>query len=349
MNTTSLEDPMTTVTLGMTGLEVYPIAFGAWQLGGEWGEFDEQQALAAIRHARELGVNLFDTAQGYGFGASEQLLGRALRDDLDKRRDDVVIATKGGLRMTDDGLIRDASPDFLRGGLEDSLRALGIDYVDIYQVHWPDPNVPFAETAAALEELVQEGKIRHVGVSNYDAAQMAEFARIRPVETLQPPYHLFRRDVEADVLPYAREHGVGVLVYGPLAHGLLTGGMDEHTTFEADDWRSQSPVFDGEAFRRNLATVTELERFAADELGTSVAQLAVAWTLANPAVHVAIVGARSPKHIEESVAAAQLRLSEGDLERIDRIIAGSVAIAGPFPEMGRLSTETSVFTNTNVS
>jgi aryl-alcohol dehydrogenase-like predicted oxidoreductase len=349
MNTTSLEDPMTTVTLGMTGLEVYPIAFGAWQLGGEWGEFDEQQALAAIRHARELGVNLFDTAQGYGFGASEQLLGRALRDDLDKRRDDVVIATKGGLRMTDDGLIRDASPDFLRGGLEDSLRALGIDYVDIYQVHWPDPNVPFAETAAALEELVQEGKIRHVGVSNYDAAQMAEFARIRPVETLQPPYHLFRRDVEADVLPYAREHGVGVLVYGPLAHGLLTGGMDEHTTFAADDWRSQSPVFDGEAFRRNLATVTELERFAADELGTSVAQLAVAWTLANPAVHVAIVGARSPKHIEESVAAAQLRLSEGDLERIDRIIAGSVAIAGPFPEMGRLSTETSVFTNTNVS
>jgi aryl-alcohol dehydrogenase-like predicted oxidoreductase len=340
---------MTTVTLGMTGLEVYPIAFGAWQLGGEWGEFDEQQAVAAIRQARELGVNLFDTAQGYGFGASEHLLGRALRDDLDKRRDEVVIATKGGLRMTDEGLVRDASPDFLRGGLEDSLRSLGVDYVDIYQVHWPDPNVPFAETAAALEELVQEGKIRHVGVSNYDAAQMAEFTRIRPVETLQPPYHLFRRDVEAEVLPYAREHDIGVLVYGPLAHGLLTGSMDEHTTFAADDWRSQSSVFEGEAFRRNLEIVGELERFAADELGTSVAQLAVAWTLANPAVHVAIVGARSAKHVEEGVAAAQLRLSEVDLEQIDRIIAGSVAIAGPFPELGRLSTETSVFTDTNVS
>lgn len=337
-----------TVTLGTTGLEVYPIAFGTWQLGGEWGEFDEREAIAAIRLARELGVNLFDTAQGYGFGASEQLLGRALRDDLDRRRDEVVIATKGGLRMTADGLVRDASPAFLRAGVEDSLRSLGVDHVDIYQVHWPDPNVPFAETAAALEELVQEGKIRHVGVSNYDAMQMAEFARIRPVETLQPPYHLFRRDIEAEVLPYAGEHDIGVLVYGPLAHGLLTGSMDEYTTFAADDWRSHSPVFEGNDFRRNLEVVGELERFAA-ELGTSVSQLALAWTLANPAVHVAIVGARSPRHIEDSVAAAELRLSEGDLERIDRIMAGSVAVAGPFPELGRLSTETSVFTETNLS
>lgn len=338
-----------TVTLGATGIEVYPIAFGTWQLGGEWGEFDKRQAIAAIRQARELGVNLFDTAQGYGFGASEQVLGQALRDDLDNRRDEVVIATKGGLRMTDEGLVRDSSPAFLRAGVEDSLRALGVDHVDIYQVHWPDPNVPFAETAAALEELVQEGKIRHVGVSNYDAAQMAEFARIRPVETLQPPYHLFRRDVEAEVLPYASEHDIGVLVYGPLAHGLLTGSMDEHTTFAADDWRSHSPVFEGKTFRHNLEAVGELQRFAADELGTSVSQLAVAWTLANPAVDVAIVGARSPSHIEESVAAAELRLSEVDLEQVDRIMAGSVAVAGPFPEMGRLSAETSVFTEANVN
>ena len=178
---------------------------------------------------------------------------------------------------------------------------------------------------------------------------MAEFARIRPVETLQPPYHLFRRDVEAEVLPYAREHDIGVLVYGPLAHGLLTGSMDEHTTFAADDWRSHSPVFKGETFRRNLEAVGELQRFAADELGTSVSQLAIAWTLANPAVQVAIVGARSPRHIEESVAAAELRLSEADLEQVDRIMAGSVAVAGPFPELDRLSTETSVFTETNVS
>jgi aryl-alcohol dehydrogenase-like predicted oxidoreductase len=339
---------MNRITLGRTGLEVSRIAFGTWQLGGEWGEFDEQQAVAAIRQARELGINLFDTAQGYGFGASEQLLGRALRDDLDRRRDELVIATKGGLRMTGDGLVRDASRDFLRAGLEDSLRALDVDHVDIYQLHWPDPGVPFEETAAALDELVQEGKTRHVGVSNFDAGQLAEFAETRPVETLQPPYHLFRREIETGVLPYAREHDIGVLAYGPLAHGLLTGTMDEHTSFAADDWRSGSSVFQGEAFRRNLEVVSELERLA-DELGTSVAQLAVAWTLANPAVHVAIVGARSPRHIEEAAAAADLRLSDVDLERIDRITADSVAIAGPFPELGRLSTETSVFTETSVS
>src|SRR5919106_2387674 len=152
-----------TVRLGTTDLEVSPIAFGTWQLGGEWGQFDEEEGIAAIRHARELGVNLFDTAQGYGFGASERLLGIALRDDLDRRRDEVVIATKGGLRMTDDGLVRDASPGWLRSGVEDSLRALEVDHVDIYQVHWPDPEVPFAETAGALGELVDEGKIRHIG------------------------------------------------------------------------------------------------------------------------------------------------------------------------------------------
>jgi aryl-alcohol dehydrogenase-like predicted oxidoreductase len=340
---------MNTVTLGRSGLEVAPIAFGTWQLGGEWGGFDEEQAVAAIRHARELGINLFDTAQGYGFGASEELLGRALRDDLDKRRDELVIATKGGLRMTDHGLVRDASPAYLRAGLEDSLRALKVDYVDIYQVHWPDPGVPFAETAGGLEQLVQEGKTRHAGVSNYDAAQMAEFAQTRPVETLQPPYHLFRREIEADVLPYARDHDIGVLVYGPLAHGLLTGGMDEHTTFDGDDWRSHSGVFQGDAFRRNVEIVRELERFATDELGTSVAQLAVAWTLANPAVHAAIIGARSPRHIEESAAAVELTLTESDLEQIDLIMAGSQTVAGPFPEMDRLSTETSVFTEANVS
>jgi aryl-alcohol dehydrogenase-like predicted oxidoreductase len=340
---------MNRVTLGMTGMEVAPIAFGTWQLGGEWGAFDERRAVAAIRRARELGINLFDTAQGYGFGASERLLGEALRDDLDKRRDEVVIATKGGLRMTRHGLVRDASRESLRGGLEDSLRSLAIDHVDIYQVHWPDPAVPFAATATALEELVQEGKIRHVGVSNYDTAQMAAFARTRPVETLQPPYHLFRRDAETGVLPYAREHDIGVLVYGPLAHGLLTGTMDGHRTFAADDWRSGSPAFHGEAFRRNLEVVRDLERLAEDGLGTSVSELAIAWTLANRAVHAAIVGARSPGHIEEAVAAAGLRLSDGDLEEIDRIMAGAVPIAGPFPEMDRLPTETSVFTEAEAS
>ena len=341
--------PTKTVTLGMTGLEVAPIAFGTWQLGGEWGQFDEDEGIAAIRRARELGINLFDTAQGYGFGASEQLLGRALRDDLDHRRDEVVIATKGGLRMTDDGLVRDSSPDWLRSGVEASLRTLEVDHIDIYQVHWPDPKVPFSETAGALQGLVDEGKIRHAGVSNFDPAQMAEFARTRPVETVQPPYHLFRRDIEAELLPYAQRHNIGVLVYGPLAHGLLSGTMDANTSFADDDWRSGSPVFSGDSFRRNLEIVDRLKRFATEEVGCSVAQLAVAWTLAHPAVDVAIVGARHPNHIQDSLAAAELTLSEVDLEQIDRIMAGSAAVAGPFPELGRLSTETSVFEETNAS
>jgi hypothetical protein len=315
----------------MTDLHVFPIAFGTWQLGGEWGDFDEQEAIAAIRHARELGIDLFDSAQAYGFGASERLLGRALGDELKHHRNDVVIATKGGLRMTDEGLVRDSSPEWLRAGVEQSLRALGLEHIDLYQVHWPDPEVPFSETAGALQQLVDEGKIRHVGVSNYSARQMDEFARTRPVETLQPAYHLFRREIEADIAPYILEHDIGMLVYGPLAHGLLAGTMDEHTTFAGDDWRRQSPLFRGETFRRNLETVRELDRFA-HERGHTVSQLAIAWALANPAVDVAIVGARRATHIEDSVGAADLELSEADLAEIDRIMAGAVTVAGPSPE-----------------
>jgi aryl-alcohol dehydrogenase-like predicted oxidoreductase len=323
---------MKTTTLGMTDLEVSRIAFGTWQLGGEWGTVDEEAAIAAIRTARELGIDFFDTAQAYGFGASERMLGRALRDDLDQRRDEIVIATKGGLRPEGDGMVRDSSPQWLRAGVESSLRALDVEYIDLYQVHWPDPKVPFAETAGALQAMVDEGKIRHVGVSNYDVRQLSEFARTRPVETLQPYYHLFRRDIEADVLPYAHEHDIGVLAYSPLAHGLLSGAYDEDTTFAADDWRSHSPLFQGEAFRRNLVKVRELERFAA-ERDHKVGQLAVAWVLANPAVDVAIVGSRQPRHIEGPVGALDLQLDAGDLAEIDRIMAGAVTAAGPSPEM----------------
>ncbi len=316
----------------MTDLDVSPIAFGTWQLGGEWGAFDQEEGMVAIRRSRELGVNLFDTAQGYGFGASEQLLGLALRDDLDHHRDEVVIATKGGLRMTEDGLVRDSSRTWLRSGVEDSLRALGLDHIDLYQVHWPDPAVPFSETAATLQELVDEGKIRHVGVSNFDVAQIGQFARTRQVETVQPPCHLFRREIEAALLPYTQSNDIGVLVYGPLSHGLLTGSMSADTSFAEDDWRSASPVFRRAAFARTLQVVDELKRFAAESHGCTVAQLAIAWTLANPAVDVAIVGVRHPAHIQDSLAAAELSLGDADLERIDRIMAGSAPVGGPSPE-----------------
>jgi aryl-alcohol dehydrogenase-like predicted oxidoreductase len=319
------------VRLGMTGLAVSPIALGTWQLGGDWGRFDEREAIAGIHRARELGINLFDTAQAYGYGASERLLGRALRDELAQHREQLVIATKGGLRMTDDGQVRDSSPAWLRQGVEDSLRALGVDYIDLYQIHWPDPRVPFAETGEALQALVDEGKIRHTGVSNFEAGQIAELARTLPVETVQPPYHLFRREIEADLLPYAREHDIGVLVYGPLGHGLLTGMLSERTEFGAADWRARSPLFRGEAYPRNLEKVRELDRFARAR-GHTVAEVAIAWVLQHPAVQVAIVGSRRPAHIEDSVRALDVDLTNGDVAGIESIMAGTVPVAGPSPE-----------------
>jgi len=318
---------MQTTTLGATGLQVSRIAYGTWQLGGDWGSFDEDAAVSAIRHARELGIDLFDTAQAYGFGAAERLLGTALRDELDRDRESVVIATKGGVRPGGGG--RDASAQFLKEGVEQSLRALGVDYIDLYQVHWPDPKVPAEETAGALQEMVDAGKIRHVGVSNYSIEQMADFAAVRPVETLQPPYHLFSRGIEAEVLPYTRARNIGVLAYSPLASGLLTGRFDENTTFAADDWRSQATAFTGEALRRNVAVVRRLEEFAA-ERGCTVGQLAIAWVLAR--VEVAIVGARSSANIEASARAADITFSDDELGEIERIAADGVAVEGASPE-----------------
>jgi aryl-alcohol dehydrogenase-like predicted oxidoreductase len=319
---------MKTVTLGATGLEVTPIAYGTWQFGGDWAPVDKQAEMRAIRDARSRGINFFDTAHAYGFGRAERLLGRALAADLRSARDSVVIGTKGGLRMDGEKLVRDASPAWLRKGVEASLDALGTGYVDLYQVHWPDPCTPIRETASALAALVGEGLIRHVGVSNYSAAQVEEFSAVLPVETVQPPYHPFHRDIEADLLPYAAAHGIGVLAYEPLAHGLLGGAIAETTTFDAADWRSHSRAFTGPGFARNLEVVAALGRFAADR-GATISQLAVAWVLAHPAVQVAVVGARTPARLAESVGALDLTLSQGDLAEIDHIMASAVPVGGP--------------------
>jgi aryl-alcohol dehydrogenase-like predicted oxidoreductase len=320
------------VRLGRSELTVSPIAFGTWQLGGEWGQFDEQRAIEAIRHARGLGINFFDTAQAYGFGVSERLLARALEDELREARENVVIATKGGLRPVPGGVTRDSSPDFLRDGVDKSLEALGVDYIDLYQVHWPDPDTPLAETGATLAELRDEGKIRHIGVSNYSAEQMEELSRTVPVETLQPPYHLFAREIEGDVLRWCLDNDIGVLVYGPLAHGLLTGAIDEDTQFADDDWRSTSPQFSDACLRQNLTVVRQLAEIA-DGIGCTLSQLAIAWTLVHPAVDVAIVGSRSPAHIEESVGALDVQLSDADLQQIETVMQGAVTAAGPSPEL----------------
>ena len=317
--------------LGHTDLHVSRLAFGTWSFGGEWGPVQADDGKAAIRKALELGINFFDTAQAYGFGASEEMLGEALRPEIKARRHELVLATKGGLRKEGNQTVRDSSPAWLGQGLESSLRALGTDVIDLYQIHWPDPKTPFEETAGALDQFVKEGKIRYVGVSNFDAKQMASFERTRKIDALQPPYHLFRRDIEESILPYTLHHGIGVLIYGPLAHGLLTGKYTPQTTFRADDWRSKNPFFQGETLRRNLATVDELERFA-EQREFPVGQLAIAWTLANPAVDVAIVGARTVAQIEQTATAAGIHLGPADLEQIERIMSSEVPMGGPAPE-----------------
>ncbi len=330
MSTQTTNTQVQHTRLGRTGMTVSRIAFGTWQLGGDWGATDEEAAIGAIRHAYDRGINFFDTAQGYGFGASERLLARAI-DGLP--RDSVVIATKGGLRSLGGAQVeRDASAASIRTGVEDSLRALATDYVDLLQVHWPDLKTPFAETATALAELVAAGKVRHVGVSNFDPRQMEEFSGTLPVETLQPPYSLFHRDIEAEVLPYTQSHDIGVLVYGPLAHGLLSGHLRADTRFAPDDWRSHSPDFQASALTTNLRVVAALGQLAKDELGVPVSQLAVAWALANPAVHAAIIGTRSAGHVDDAVAAAGLELDADVLRRIDEIAQDAVRVAGPRPE-----------------
>src|SRR3954447_6112094 len=185
--------------LGQTSLHVSTLSYGTWQFGGDWGSFEAREAQAAIRQALDLGITFFDTAQAYGFGLAERVLGEALQPELKTQRDKIILATKGGLRMEGDKVVRDASAGWLRQGVEQSLRNLDVDYIDLYQVHWPDPNTPFEETASTLEQFVQEGKIRYVGVSNYNAEQMREFEKTRKIDSLQPPYDLFQRDIEQDI------------------------------------------------------------------------------------------------------------------------------------------------------
>jgi aryl-alcohol dehydrogenase-like predicted oxidoreductase len=310
-------------------LKVSAVSFGTWAFGGDWGAVDAEEGTASIHRAHDLGINLFDTAQGYGFGAAERLLGQALWQRA--RREDVVIATKGGLRMEGDTLLRDASAKWLRAGAEASLRNLGTDYIDLYQIHWPDPRTPAEETVKALDHLVTSGKVRYVGVSNYNVQQMEELRGLGWLETLQPPYHMFHRSIEDEILPYTAQHDIGVLVYGPLAHGLLSGRMTPDTTFTADDWRGKSPDFTGGTFQRNLRVVERLKQFAR-ERDVTLPELAVAWTLANPAVDVAIVGARRPDHLDGTAAAADVYLSPADFGEINTILADAVPMWGPHPE-----------------
>jgi aryl-alcohol dehydrogenase-like predicted oxidoreductase len=309
------------IQLGKSGLNVSRICFGTWQFGGDWGTVERGDAIAAVRAALDEGVTFFDTAQAYGFGTSEALLAEALGDDI--HRDDVIVATKGGLRPVDGGIVRDASPAFLRDGVEKSLGHLGVEAIDLYQVHWPDHETPFEETGAALKQLVDEGKLRHVGVSNFSPAEMDALSRAVEVETDQPPYNLFNRGIEEDVLPHCREQDIGVLVYGPLSHGLLSGRFDP-STLDDDDWRRGHEPFAGDALERNLDVVERLKEFA-EARGHTLPQLAVAWVLAQPGVHVAITGARRAAHVEGIAPAAEITLSGDELAEIDELTGAGKA------------------------
>ncbi|CAB4941391.1 unannotated protein [freshwater metagenome] len=322
---------MKKVTLGRSGLEVSRIAYGTGPLGGGMGHFDEAAATASVRHALDVGINLFDTGRVYG--RAEELLGKTLGAELRRDRDSIVIATKCGLRPSgsdnpgDPGITRDSSPAAIRSDLETSLSTLGLDHVDILQIHWPDPMVPLAEVSGTLAELRDEGKIRHIGVSNFTAQQLAEFdAGAAVAETSQPGFSMLNRGPAQDDLPYCAQHDVGVLVYGPLAHGLLSGaGYDPSRVFGEFDWRRNHPFFQPETMTTNQQVVGRLEAFAA-ERGNTVAQLAIAWTLAQPGVHVAILGTSKVAHIDAALPADDIELSEADLAEIDAILADAIAI-----------------------
>ena len=312
---------------GNTNLRCSVVGFGTWEMGGtQYGDIDLKAAVRAVEMAVDHGITLFDTAEVYGPFTSEELLAQG----LGTRRKDVVVVTKVGFAYRDDDTRgraavagRDASPANITVHAEDCLRRLNTDYIDLLLIHWPDHKTPHDDTIGALEALRDAGKIRHYGVSNYDVPMMRECEQHGHLTANQVGYHLFDRRMEAHVLPFCGEAGIGFMSYGSLGFGLLTGAMTPETTFVDWDWRSAGkafglPLFEGEHFRAELRVVDKLKAFAADH-GKSVAQLAIAWVLGNPALTVALVGMRNERELEENTAAADWQLSEDDRRAIDRI------------------------------
>ncbi|MBK8176295.1 MAG: aldo/keto reductase [Rhodospirillales bacterium] len=287
---------MEQIEIGRTAQSTSRIGLGTWAIGGwMWGGTDEAQSIATIRSAVERGVTLIDTAPVYGFGRSEEIVGKALA--VGGLRDKVQIATKVGLTWRDGKVFRDSRPPRIHQEIEDSLRRLQTDVIDLYQVHWPDVETPIEETARTLEDLRRQGKIRAIGVSNYSPAQMEAFRAVAMLDAVQPPYNLFEREIEADVLPYAARTGLTVLSYGALCRGLLSGRMTAETTFDGDDLRQVDPKFRGARFHDYLAAVAELARLARERYGKSVLALALRWVL-DQGPTIALWGARRPEHLD---------------------------------------------------
>jgi aryl-alcohol dehydrogenase-like predicted oxidoreductase len=315
------ETQLRTNQLGGTGLEITRVGFGAWAIGGGgwefgWGPQQDDDSIGAIHRALELGVNWIDTAAAYGFGRSEEIVGRALRGVSERP----YVFTKYSL--LDDGSRRVRhvlKRDSVLREAEASLRRLGVDAIDLYQIHWPDPREDIEEGWSALAELKERGLVRHIGVSNFSTAQVRRIGAIAPVETLQPPYSLIDRGAEQSVLPYAEREGIGVIVYSPMGSGLLTGGITRERieAMPEDDWRKTDPRFTEPLLSQHLALGARLRAVAARH-ETTPGAVAVAWTLRNPAVDGAITGFRRADQVDPILAAANLELTDQDIAEIER-------------------------------
>lgn len=307
--------------LGRNGPEITTIGFGAWAAGGPWkvgwGPQSDTDSIAAIRRSLEMGVNWIDTAAIYGLGHSEEVVGKAVAD---LPRESYIVATKCGRVPDSEGTPHGSlQPDSIRRELDESLRRLGLDYIDLYQFHWPDTETgtPLEESWSTMAALQDSGKVRYIGVSNFDVPLLQRCEAIRHVDSLQPPYNLIRRDVESEILPWCKRNGTGVIVYSPMQSGLLSGTFDINRVAE-DDWRRRNAYFQEPQLSRNLRIVERLRPIAARRQKT-VGQLAIAWTLMNPAVTAAIVGARRPSQVDENVGAMGWKLTAEEMAEVEKV------------------------------
>lgn len=305
-----------------TALRVSRVALGTWAMGGwMWGGRNDHESIATIQRAVDQGINLIDTAPAYGFGAAEELVGKALRSA--NLRSQAVIATKVGLEWRDGKVFRNATRARIMREIDQSLRRLRTDYVDIYQVHWPDPLVPIEETALAMLSLYEQGKIRAIGVSNFSVEQMRRFRVVAPLHVLQSPYNLFERAIETDVLPYCRANDIATFGYGALCRGLLSGRMRINTTFEGDDLRRLDPKFQSPRFAQYLTAVDQLDRLAHDRFLRRVIHLAVRWML-DQGISVALWGGRRPEQLRAIWGVQGWSLDSAALAKIDQILSDAI-------------------------
>ena len=306
-----------------TSIRASRIALGTWAIGGwMWGGSDEREAIKTIHAALDRGINLIDTAPVYGFGRSEEIVGKALA--MDGRRKGAIIATKAGLDWKDGKPFRDARKTRIVEEVENSLRRLQTDVIDLYQVHWPDPNTPIAEVAEAMDALHRAGKIRAIGVSNFSPAQMDEFRKVAPLHAAQPPYNLFEREIDRDVLPYCRDRDIALLAYGSLCRGLLSGRMSESSAFTGDDLRKSDPKFQAPRFAQYLTAVKQLDRLAKERFGKRVIHLAVRWVLDRNKMNIALWGARRADQLSPIGDALGWQIDSQVMAEIDQILRKSI-------------------------